>query len=305
MPIAVVTGAYSFTGRFIAQELLGRGWTVRTLTNSSYPGDPMAQHIDAVFPLQFDDLDALGESLDGTDALFNTYWIRYPHAGQTFDTAVENTGILCRAARDAGVASIVQVGVAGAARDSRHPYLARKWQADEELRATGVAHAIVQPTLIFGSGDVLLNNISWMLRRIPAFFVPGDGHYPIQPVAGEDVARVCVDLAEQGVAGQVVDVGGPKTYEYLQFVRLLRTAVGSRPVIARMPAPVVLAMGRLIGRVLRDVVVTRDELHALTGGTLASPAEPIGRLNFETWLDEHGPDQGRRWIRRQTRHSAS
>ena len=29
---AVVTGAFSFTGRFIARELIARGWSVRTLT---------------------------------------------------------------------------------------------------------------------------------------------------------------------------------------------------------------------------------------------------------------------------------
>lgn len=301
MPTAVVTGAFSFTGRFIAQELLARGWTVRTLTNSSYPADPLAERIPAS-PLQFADHAALARSMEGADTLFNTYWVRYPHAGDTFESAVDNTRVLCQAASEAGVNGVVQVGVVNAAEHSQHPYLSRKWRADEALRATGIPHAIVQPTLIYGHGDVLVNNICWMLRRIPAFFVPGDGLYPIQPVAGEDVAKTAVDLVEGGLDGQVQDVAGPDTYTYTDFVRLLRSAVGSHAAMVRTPAPIVLAAGKLVGRVLHDIVVTGDELRAMMDGTLASSEPPTGSRRLADWLAKNADGLGRRWVRRETRH---
>ena len=73
----VVTGAFSRTGRFIAERLLAQGRRVRTLTN--HPQRAGAEEIKVdVAPLQFTDRTALVESLRGADVLYNTYWIRLP-----------------------------------------------------------------------------------------------------------------------------------------------------------------------------------------------------------------------------------
>ncbi len=86
----VVTGAFSFTGRAIAEELLDRGRKVRTLTRLDAPSDPLATRIERA-ELQFRDEDALCRALDGVDTLFNTYWVRFAHGATTFGRAVENT----------------------------------------------------------------------------------------------------------------------------------------------------------------------------------------------------------------------
>ena len=106
----VVTGAFSFTGRAIAEELLDRGRSVRTLTRRDAPGDPLAARIDRA-ELQFRDEEALRRALDGVDTLFNTYWIRFPHGSTTFGHAVENTRVLLRAASAAGARRVVHVSV--------------------------------------------------------------------------------------------------------------------------------------------------------------------------------------------------
>jgi len=54
--IDAVTGAFSYTGRFIARRLLEEGRRVRTLTN--HPHRPGAEDVEAaveVEPLRFDD----------------------------------------------------------------------------------------------------------------------------------------------------------------------------------------------------------------------------------------------------------
>ncbi len=38
--------------------------------------------------------------------------------------------------------------------------------------------AIVRPTLLYGAGDILINNLAWTLRRLPVFGIPGDGQLP-------------------------------------------------------------------------------------------------------------------------------
>ena len=59
------------------------------------------------------------------------------------------------------------------------------------LAGVGVSYGIVRPALVFGPGNVLIDNIAWLLRRLPVFAVAGDGHYPVRPVHVDDVARMC------------------------------------------------------------------------------------------------------------------
>ena len=61
------------------------------------------------------------------------------------------------------------------------------------LRGLGIPYAIIRPTLVFGAGDLLLNNMAWALRRFPVFPVYGNGDYPVQLVYAEDlVAQAAV-----------------------------------------------------------------------------------------------------------------
>ena len=53
------------------------------------------------------------------------------------------------------------------------------------LKGLGVSHAIIRPTLTFGVGDLLLNNMAWALRRFPVFPVYGSGDYPSNPIQSE------------------------------------------------------------------------------------------------------------------------
>src|SRR5438477_11613538 len=121
----VVTGAFSFTGRFIARRLLAQERRIKTLTN--HPQRSGTEDIKAeVAPLQFTDRDALVESLRGADVLYNTYWVRFQHGRVRFGEAVANTRILVGAARDAGVRKVVHISVSNPAQDSHLEYFAGK-----------------------------------------------------------------------------------------------------------------------------------------------------------------------------------
>src|SRR2546425_2391600 len=202
----VVTGAFSFTGRFIARRLLAEERRVKTLTN--HPQRAGAEDITAeVAPLQFADRAALVESLRGADVLYNTYWVRFRHGRVRFGDAVANTRILVGAARDAGVRKVVHISVSNPSVDSPLDYYAGKARAENAVRESGLQWAIVRPTLIFGAGNILINNIAWLLRRLPVFGIPGRGDYRLQPVAGEDVAEIATWAAAQG-GNVTVDAAG-------------------------------------------------------------------------------------------------
>ena len=230
----VVTGAFSFTGRAIAEELLDRGRTVRTLTRRDAPGDPLAARIDRA-ELQFRDEEALRRALDGVDTLFNTYWVRFPHGATTFGRAVENTRLLLRAASAAGARRVVHVSVTNPSLASALPYFRGKAEVERDVAGSGLPYAIVRPTLVFGPRDILVNNIAWGLRRSPVFPIAGDGSYRVQPVSVEDTATICVDAAD-GEENVVLDAAGPETISYEELVRLVAAAVGSKARIVHWPA---------------------------------------------------------------------
>ena len=83
----VVTGAFSFTGSYIAQRLLSMGESVRTLTNRPENQNPFGHQVKA-FPFNFDRPGELMDSLRGAETLYNTYWIRFSQGQVTFDKAV-------------------------------------------------------------------------------------------------------------------------------------------------------------------------------------------------------------------------
>ena len=103
---AVVTGAFSYTGRYVAKRLLEQGVSVRTLTRSTGRESPLGGLVPA-FPLDFSNPDGLRRSMEGVGVLYNTYWIRFGRGRNTFDQAVENSRTFFEAARDAGVGRVV------------------------------------------------------------------------------------------------------------------------------------------------------------------------------------------------------
>lgn len=288
----VVTGAFSYTGRAIATELLVRGRRVRTLSRRPPSrGDRLAGKVE-VEPLWFDD--GLARRLEGAETLYVTYWVRYDHGQTTFAHAVENTRHLLAAARTAGVRRVVHLSVANADATTRYPYFRGKTETERLVRESGLSHAIVRPTLTFGDGDILLNNIAWALRRLPVFLLPDGGAYDVQPVSVGDVARLAVDLgpAPEDVT---VDAAGPEQLSYRALVERIHRAVGGRARLVDAPLDASLAVARLAGLLLRDVVVTRDELESLRDGLLVSAEPPRSADRLDDWLALSGATLGRRY----------
>jgi uncharacterized protein YbjT (DUF2867 family) len=285
----VVTGAFSYTGRHIAELLLERGRKVRTLTREPEPAHELAGRVDRR-PLVFDG--TLEASLAGADTLYNTYWVRFERGQTTFARAVANTRALFDAARRAGVRRVVHVSVSNADARSPFPYFRGKAETEDALRESGLSYAIVRPTLVFGPNDILLGNIAWALRRLPVFLVAGDGRYEVQPVSVQDTARLCVD-AGAADGDVVVDAAGPERLTYDELVRLIARATGARARIVHAPAALTLGVARVAGMLLRDVVITREELDALRAGLLVSNEPPRGIDRIGPWLEQHGGALGR------------
>ena len=296
----VVTGAFSYTGQFIARHLLAGGRRVRTLTN--HPRRPGAEDLDVdIAPLQFTDRAALVESLRGGDVLYNTYWVRFRHGGLSFGDAVANTRILMSAAAEAGIRKVVHISVSNPSADSHLDYYAGKARTEEIVRESGIPWAVVRPTLIFGPGDILINNIAWLLRNMPVFMVPQLGSYRVQPVAGEDVAEIAQWASEQ--PGNVtVDAAGPEIMSYVDLVGSVAVAVGRRPRFLYLPPALTLLAADAVGLFVRDIVLTRQELQGLMEELLVSSEPPRGKLRVDGWLLRSAESLGKSYASELDRH---
>ena len=256
--LAVVTGAFSYTGRYVTRRLLDQGVRVRTLTRSPDAEDPFGGRVE-VAPLDFSDPDGLRRSMQGAGVFYNTYWIRYARGRTTFDLAVENTRTLFEAAKSAGVGRIVHFSVTNVSSGSGLPYFRGKAQVEAMLVGLGVPYAIIRPTLVFGVGDLLLNNIAWALRRFPVLPVYGNGDYPVQPVYVEDLAPMPWRPAPQSESS-VADAAGPDTFSFEALLRLLASLNGRPNVVPTHASARGLALTGLVGLLMRDMALTRDEV---------------------------------------------
>ncbi len=296
----VVTGAFGYSGKYITCRLLSMGKVVRTLTGHPDRSSPFGDQVKAV-PFNFDKPRELVDSLRGATTLYNTYWIRFPRGEATFDRAIENTKTLIKAAEEAGVRRFVHISISNASKDSPLPYFRGKGRVEEAIAQSNLSYAIIRPTVVFGTEDILINNIAWFLRRFPLFPVGGSGDYRTQPVYVEDMAEIAVRAAHED-DNMAVDAVGPETYTYGELVRLIAQTVNSKAKIAHVRPRLALFLARLVGYLVRDVVLTRDEIEGLMTGLLISKGPPTGQTRLSQWLEQNRDRVGTRYASELQRH---
>ena len=288
-PLDAVTGAFSYSGRAIAQRLLASGRRVRTLTGHPKRGGNETDI--EVHGLDFDDPASLVLALQGVDTLYNTYWVRFAHGTVDHTLAVENSRTLFRAAQRAGVDKIVHLSILHPSVTSPYPYFRGKALVERALAESGLPYAILRPSVLFDEHGVLLNNIAWLLRRLPVFAVGGDGRYRIRPIHVDDLATLALE-ASAWPEDRIVDAVGPERPTLVELVGQIRDAVGSRAHVVRVPGSFVRLLSRALGAALHDVVLTPDEYRSMAEGLADSDAPNTGSIALSSWLAEHGTHLG-------------
>jgi uncharacterized protein YbjT (DUF2867 family) len=294
-----VTGAFSYSGAAVARALGHGGRQVRTLTG--HPDRAPAGTAIDVRPLDFDDPRGLVASLSGASTLYNTYWVRFAHRTVDHERAVANSRTLFHAAKRAGVQRIVHVSITHPSVSSPWPYFRGKALVEQELAECGVSHAIVRPAILFGGDGVLLNNIAWLLRRLPVFAIGGRGDYRIRGIHVDDLARLCLVKAAES-RDSVTDAVGPEWPTFTDLVASIRDAVGSRAHLLHVPGATVPLFARVLGLALHDVLLTADEYKAMAAGLADTDGPATGSTALSAWLEAQGDTLGLHYANELTRH---
>lgn len=298
--LSAVTGAFGFTGKYITRRLLSMSMPVRTLTGHPNRPNDFGNEVD-VAPLDFDNRVQLADSLRGAEVLYNTYWIRFSRGRVNFDLAVANTVALIRAAEEAGLRRIVHISITNPSVDSPLPYFRGKALAEEAVVKSRLSHAILRPALLYGIEDILLNNIAWFLRRSPVFPVFGSGSYRVRPIFVGDLAQIAVSAAQRD-DDLAIDAVGPETITFEELVRLIAGSVERRARVLHLNPGLALLLSRLSGFMVRDVVLTRDEIEGLMGDLLVTQGPATGQTRLSDWLAQNGGTLGASYSSELNRH---
>jgi NADH dehydrogenase len=291
--IHAVTGAFGFSGKYIAKRLLNADHEVRTLTNSPDRENPFEGQVKA-YPYNFDNSEGLVQSLTGASVLYNNYWVRFNYKDFTYDRAVENSLKLFEAAKRAGIKRIVHISITNPSEDSPFEYFSGKARLEKAIIGSGLSYAILRPAVLFGKEDMLINNIAWFLRRFPVFGVFGAGKYRLQPIYVDDLAALAVEQGRR-TESVIINAIGPETFTYRGLVKEIGMAIGKRrPIISVLPQAGYL-MGRFVSFLHHDVTITRDEIKGLMAELLYTDSPSAGKTKMTEWIKEHASLVGRHY----------
>ena len=302
----VVSGAWSYSGRRVAAGLLRAGYSVVSLTNRPVPDpDP---HAGAVRRIPYDFAPGVLErSLEGVDVLACAYWTRHDraplgHRGPwtSHGLAVERSARIIDAAVQAGVSRLVWTSIANPGLDPDLSYYVGKAAVERLVEGSGLPHAILRPACFFGPGGLLIENVAWAARRVLLFPIPAGPRYQIRPIHVDDYAAALVDAV--GATGTFVrDATGPDRVEFGELVEYLVSLTGGRARVVRLPISSCAVLYRLASSVMRETILTTDELKGLSRNRLDSLADPLGRTSLRAWLSDNASTIGRRFVREPAR----
>jgi len=139
------------------------------------------------------------------------------------------------------------------------------------------------------------------------FGVFGNGRYRLQPIYVDDLASLAV---EQGKNREnvIINAIGPETFAYRELVARIGQLIGKKRLILSVPPWFGYAAAWLTGKLVGDVVITKDEIEGLMADLLYVNAPPAGRTVLTEWAKEHADSLGREYsselARRKDRVSA-
>ena len=295
-----ITGAFSYSGKYITRRLLERGEEVITLTGHPNRPDPFDGQVKA-YPLDFKNKAELVASLNGVHTLYNTYWVRFDRSHNTQPRAVDNTRKLVDAAVKVGVQRIVHISITNPSSDSHLPYFWGKAANEQAVKESGLSYAILRPTVLFGKEDILINNIAWLLRRFPFFAIPGNGQYRLQPVFVDDLAKLAVDIGytQESITWDAV---GPDIFTFEEMIRLIGKTLGLSPNLFHVHPKLALTAAQFLSLFVGDVMLTPEEVDGLMADLLVSKESPRCKTRLTDWLEANKESVGKEYASELKRH---
>ncbi len=239
MKKVLVAGATGYLGKYVTREFKRRGYWVRALVRRKslrkldevgpFLEPPIREYVDEVFVADVTDISSLEGCCDGVDVVFSSVGITRQREGLSFmDVDYRgNMNLLSQAVRS-GVERFVFVSAFNQHLFSGLEIGKAREMVVKELERSGIGYSVIRPTGFFSDASEFLR-----MALSGRVYLIGRGDRRINPIHGEDLAKVCVNAAEE--EKREVPVGGPDVYTYREIAELAFSVAGREPKITSIP----------------------------------------------------------------------
>lgn len=268
----LVSGATGFVGRHLVRELVARGKRVRCLVRRT-SNLAVLEGLEA--EICYGDVldpDSLREACSGAEAVIHLVAVIRERKGATFEKVnYEGTRNLVEAAKGAGVGRFLYISNLGTSANPDFPFLYSKWQAEEEVRGSGLDYTILRFSLMFGEGDGFILPLARLVTKLPLVPVkiplvpiigPGKTRFQLISVA-DAVSCIALALEDERTIGETILLGGPEHLTYEEIVDLLIEVLKLRRLKVHVPLVLMRPPVWLMERLLPHPLVTSAELAML------------------------------------------
>jgi NADH dehydrogenase len=210
---------------------------------------------------------SLAAGAAGCDAIIHLVGIIFERRNAGFEQVhVQGTRNVLAAARQAGIRRFVHMSALGTRSGATAAYHRTKWDAEEDVRASGLDFTIFRPSTIYGPGGEFINMLARQARLSPVLPVIGDGSYRMQPISVFDVAACFSNCLEKtGAVGKIYEIGGPEALTYNDMIDILCQVMGKRRRKVHIPVSVVRPVAWLSEKIMPRPLLTTDQLNMLLG----------------------------------------
>jgi NADH dehydrogenase len=239
----VVTGGTGFIGREVVSRLLETGSDQVVVTTRTPEKAPrFGGRVEAVQAFAGDAV-SLGKAFARADVVvqaiqFPNHPVEDPKRGRTYmEVDGEGTRIAAQVAKNMGVRRIVYLSGAGAGQGRKESWFRAKDMAEAAIRESGLEHALLRPSWIYGPGDHSMNRFVFFCRYLPVVPVIGDGSTFVYPIAVQDVARCVAEaVRREDTKDKALELGGPERLTMDEIIRTVQKVLGKRRPLLHHPA---------------------------------------------------------------------
>lgn len=268
-----IFGGSGFVGRTLSERLMQRGYQVRVVSRSGKPCTPGVEGMQAD---PHDERQRL-KAMRSQDAVINLVGILHGDEWDFRRAHIELGEKIAASCHEAGVSILLHMSALHADPQGPSRYLRSKGVAEDRVHAIAgddLRVTSLRPSVIFGAGDNFLNRFAALLKFAPGVMMLPGAQARFAPVFVGDVAEAFVRaLEDASLAGQRIDLCGPKDYTLMELVRLTARWSGHPRLILPMPGVMAQAMAMLMER-LPEPPLTRDNLASMSINSICPPGSP-------------------------------
>ena len=279
--LVTVFGGSGFVGAQVVRALAKRGYRVRIAVrqpNVSYRMRVLGDvgQIELV-QANLKNAASIGRALDGAEACINLVGVLYEQGRQRFQTLhAKGAEDVAAAAAARGITNFVQMSALGADPESTSKYARTKGLGEAAVRRLIPSAVIIRPSVVFGPDDGLFNRFASLASLLPVLPLPGGGSTLFAPVYVADLAQAIANaVTDPACAGQIYEIGGPKTYSYRQLMELTLAEIQKPRALVTLPwglASLIGALAEIPSKVVPIApVLTADQVILLQSDSVPAP----------------------------------